>query len=328
MMTHAHPEGRRKRWKRPLQLVALLLAGAAALGGLVVRADRNLREEMLGQARLLAGAVNLSHIRALTGTEADQESVDYLRLKEQLAAARSANAKCRFLYLIGRRPEGTVFFFADSEPAGSADESPAGQVYAEIPEGYRRVFDTRRNAVEGPATDRWGTWVTALIPLTDPGTGDLLAVLGMDMDAREWKREVAAQVALPTGLLLMLLIILTGSRPILRRPARADGIARIGKSMGLREKTALALGGALLVLIAGLYLGARSIIQDGFGYLEARDARKDVERVLLALAEQRAYRGKSRGESGFQAGLAQAFEEEAVAGGVDGAHGLPKKEPR
>ena len=235
MTTHAHPEGLRTSWKRLAQLAALLLACAFALGGWVVRADRGLREELLGQARLVAGAVNLDRIRNLTGTEADLDSPDYLRMKEQLAAARSANPQCRFLYLIGRRPDGPVFFFADSEPAGSADESPAGQIYDEIPEGYRRVFDTRRNAVEGPATDRWGTWVTALIPLSDPGTGELMAVLGMDMDAREWKWEVAAQAALPAGLLVMVLIILAGSRSILRRPGRAGGIARIGQSVGLRE---------------------------------------------------------------------------------------------
>lgn len=57
--------------------------------------------------------------------------------------------------------------------------------------------------------------------------------------------------------------------------------------MGLREKTALTMGVALLALIAVLYLGSRRIIQDGFAHIEERDARKDVERVLLALAERR-----------------------------------------
>ncbi len=34
-----------------------------------------------------------------------------------------------------------------------------------------------------PVTDSWGTWVSALIPMSDPQTGAVLAVLGMDIDA-------------------------------------------------------------------------------------------------------------------------------------------------
>jgi len=212
----------------PVLLTVILFAGALFTWWIADRADHDLREELLRQTKLVAGAVNLEHIRALTGTEADLESPDYLRLKEQLAAMRTANPQCRFIYLMGRKKDGTVFFFADSEPADSKDYSPPGQIYQEAPDGYRRVFDTRAASVEGPVSDRWGTWVSALVPLTDSRTGNFIAMLGMDIDARDWKWSVVSRSALPVGLSLVLMIglqtalfaagrVSASPKPVLRR---------------------------------------------------------------------------------------------------------------
>jgi len=187
-------------------VATVLIAGVLFAWWVAERADREMRADILRQTRMVAQAVNTGQVQALSGTEADLDSPDYRRLKEQLTATCSANPQCRFLYLMGRRADGAVFFFLDSEPAGSEDYSPPGQVYNEVPAGYRRVFDAKAEAVEGPVTDRWGVWVSALVPLTDSHTGAVLAVLGMDIDARAWKSDVAARAALPVGLMLVLLI--------------------------------------------------------------------------------------------------------------------------
>jgi len=199
------PEGKKPRLLAAA-LLAILAAGALFAWWTTARADREMRADLLLQARMVAQAVNIDRIRALSGTKADLNNPDYRRLKEQFAAVRSANPQCRFLYLMGRSADGAVFFFLDSEPAGSKDYSPPGQVYEELPAGYRRVFDARAAAVEGPVSDRWGVWVSALIPLTNPQTGAMVAVLGMDIDARAWKWDVAARAALPVGLMLVMLI--------------------------------------------------------------------------------------------------------------------------
>ncbi|RPH50642.1 MAG: PAS domain S-box protein, partial [Desulfobacteraceae bacterium] len=212
----------------PVLLTVILFAGALFTWWIADRADHDLREELLRQTKLVAGAVNLEHIRALTGTEADLESPDYLRLKEQLAAMRTANPKCRFINLMGRNADGKVFYFADSEMAGSEDESPPGQVYEEAPAEYLRVIDTNKSLSVGPYIDRWGTWVSALVPLTDSRTGNFIAMLGMDIDARDWKWGVASRSALPVGLVLVLMIglltalfaagrVSASPKPVLRR---------------------------------------------------------------------------------------------------------------
>lgn len=188
-------------------VAAVLIAGTLFTWWIAHRADRDMREGLLQQTRLVAQALNIERVRALSGTKADLDTQDYLRLKEQLAAIKKVEAKCRFVYLMGRLADGRVFFFADNEPVGSEDESPAGQIYEEISAEYLRAFDTGAELVEGPVTDRWGTWISALAPLIDPKTEKLIAMLGMDIDARTWNRDVAAHAALPVGLLLSLLIV-------------------------------------------------------------------------------------------------------------------------
>jgi hypothetical protein len=146
----------------PLALAAgLFVVGALFAWWMAQRTDRTMREDLLGQARLVAGAIDLDRIQALSSTEADLGSADYLRLKEQLAHAKEAHDKCRFIYLMGRGADGAVSFFVDNEPVGSEDESPAGQLYEETTAECLKAFDTRAELVEGPVIDRWGTWSCA-----------------------------------------------------------------------------------------------------------------------------------------------------------------------
>jgi len=188
--------------------LVVLAAGALFAWWTAVRADSERRADLIVQAQLAAQPLQakIAHIRALSGTAADLASPRYQQLKTLLADTREANRKCRFAYLLGRRSDGALFFVADSEPPGSPDYSPPGQLFEEAPAADRRVFDTKTAAVTGPVTDRWGVWISALVPLTDPQTGAVVAVLGMDVDARAWKWDVAARVAPPMAIMLVLLV--------------------------------------------------------------------------------------------------------------------------
>ena len=55
----------------------------------------------------------------------------------------------------------------------------------------RGIFVDRTEATEGPMTDRWGRWVSGLTPLLDSRTGDVVAILGVDVDASDWEAGVA-----------------------------------------------------------------------------------------------------------------------------------------
>ena len=272
-MTHrpAHHGIHKKRRWRSVLVVAILVSGALGAWWLAVRADRGMREDLLRKAQLVAQAVDVHGLRSLSGTEADLEHPEYLRLKQHLETVRGITPKCRFIYLTGRKPDGTVFFFADSEPMGSEDESPPGQVYEEVSEAYRGAFDTGAT-VEGPLADRWGTWVSAVVPLTAPTTGEIAAVLGMDVDARTWRWDVATRSLVPVGLAMLALIaiVLIDSIPWFR---------------SYRDEELRYLGGNLtapsLVYLVGFVL-------TGFAaWLAQEESRKNQAQLFQHLAESR-----------------------------------------
>ena len=148
-------------------LFCLLAAGGVLVGWVVLRAERELRADLLGRTRIAAQALNAEQTKLLTGTPADLGNPEYLQIKRQLAALRSLNPHCGYVSLLGRKPDGTIFSFADSEGADSRDYVPPGQIDKEASKGIHRVFSTRNPLVEW---DHRGRWVMALEPLQDPLT--------------------------------------------------------------------------------------------------------------------------------------------------------------
>ena len=221
MAATGNPSIRTLHWRQIL-VVVLLVAATLFIGGLVSHSDRSLRQELLQQTHLVAGAVDIESVQALTGSAADLDTPEYQRLKQQFSEIRSANTAYRFIYLMGRTADGAVFFYVDSEPAGSEDESPPGQLYAEATAEVLKAFDTLTPITEGPVADHWGTWLTALVPLTDPQTGQVVALLGIDIDARDWRWMVATRAALPVALLVLLaiglLVLLLAKGPVSTQP--------------------------------------------------------------------------------------------------------------
>lgn len=262
-------------------VLVMVVASGVFIWWMAQRADRQMREDLLVQARIFKQSVNSHALNALFGSSDDIEKAEYKQLKEQFITLRSVHTKCRFLYLLGRRPgtapekaSDSVFFYVDSEPAGSDDCSPPGQLYEELSDADAQVFDTKVAKVTGPYKDRWGTWVSALVPITDPATGELAAVLGMDVDARAWKWDVAARTALPVCLALVLLIVLA-----------AGGMATHSYNEQLaikpiRQRLLMPLSAVLFLLTAGL--GALLFKQQHDGLV--RLSQKTQQGVAAALA--------------------------------------------
>ncbi len=199
--------------------ILILLIFVSAIGIAIIwwvanSADKHMRVELLTQARIAAQAINIKYVASLTGSEKDLKNPAYHLIKNQMRAMRKAIKKCKFLYLMGRRSDGVVFFFADSLPPDAKDYAPPGLVYDEVSDSYLRIFEINDEAVVGPVTDRWGTLITALVPLRDPYKGNVIAVLGMDVDANYWNKEILSRCFFPftVMLLFVFLILLLVSR--------------------------------------------------------------------------------------------------------------------
>ena len=174
------------------RLVFTLLITATAAAGLFFSLayyrgiEQGMRAELLKSAQNLSVMLNANRIRALAGAPSDAGNPSYIRLKKQLIAALPLYPGARFIYLMGRRGGGEVFFYADSEAEGSKDESPPGQIYEEADQEFIDVFTSQRPAVTGPVSDRWGTFMSALVSVRiNSGEGGVV-VLGVDVEAGRW----------------------------------------------------------------------------------------------------------------------------------------------
>ena len=219
--TETHqPSGMKWFYLSAFGAVLIVLAAGAALTFYTAKAENlNMREKLLTETRLACSSVNWRLVEDLTGTGKDIYSQDYQQLKEQLSLMRAARSQCRFIYLMGQNPDGKVFFFLDSESPKSPDYSPPGQLYTEISDAYKQVFSTGKESTVGPVSDRWGKWISGLVPIIDPRTKKCIAVFGMDESAGNWNRQIALHCIMPglvtlliAGLLLSFIIILTRHR--------------------------------------------------------------------------------------------------------------------
>jgi PAS domain S-box-containing protein len=214
------------------------MAAAVAGAWQVSHADRRARAELVQAVRLLAEGQPIGVLERLSGRPADAERADYRRFKERLTAFQRSTPGCRFIYILGKDPDRGVFFYLDGEPESSPDAVQPGDPYEEAPALVHAALDEGRSGVEGPYTDRWGTWVSGLVPIADGGRDrQRRAVIGMDIDASAWRWRTltAAWPALAGGILATAVLLLwwrLGRRPRVWTDAAAVlGLGMIASAM-------------------------------------------------------------------------------------------------
>ena len=180
----------------------VLLAGAVTAYRVGQSEEMRARTLLLERAATAAAAVNPRQVAGLAGTEADLVNPDYLRLKEQLGGMRLATGQIRFYYLVRREGE-KLILLCDSESPSSEDYSPPGQVYEEAAPEFSLSLMSGTRLVFGPVKDRWGAWMTGVVPVLD-ADGKVIAALGADIAARHWTTSIAHKQREPIIVTLLL----------------------------------------------------------------------------------------------------------------------------
>ena len=93
------------------------------------------------------------------------------------------------------------------KPADSVDYSPPGQIYEEADDVLRNTFSSGKTVLTKPTTDRWGTWISVLVPMKDPINDKNLAVFGIDYSASEWYADLWKQM-IPDAIVVLCLSML------------------------------------------------------------------------------------------------------------------------
>ena len=190
-----------------ISLIGILSVVAAFLIGM--RARDALLNQLGQRSQSIASALSASEVTTLSGTENDSATEAYKSLKAKLAAVKIANPDTRSVYIMGRHPDGQLFFYVDSETPDSSQYSPAGTLYLEGTPQDSAIFDNGETFVEGPTKDEYGTFISGLSPIYKPGTRDVVGVVGLDIDAYSFLTEIAFIGAMPLliGSILSLILV-------------------------------------------------------------------------------------------------------------------------
>lgn len=190
-------------------LLIILIIAAGIIGAVLTGTTVNRRNKtfLLSRVDTIVSSLPAEDVAKLQGDESDLASENYIKIKAKLALIRKNNTDIRFVYLTSIK-DSQIFFLADSEDPASKDYSPPGQTYPEASPEFVNSFSEGDHFVEGPYRDRWGNWMSAIAPIRDPNTGQIIAMAGVDSSASTNFYQVFVYSLIPLLLAIIPLILL------------------------------------------------------------------------------------------------------------------------
>jgi PAS domain S-box-containing protein len=190
-------------------LLAVLISGWLFTEFVGRNSDQRIRKDILNQAAFATAALNPERVKRLTGASADLKHPDYIRLRQQLMDMKRANPKLRWLYVMFLRG-GEIPFAVDSIPEGEFGHTNPGVNYKRPPKELFNVFKTGQSITVGPYTDEYGSFISGFGVVKSHATGRIIAVLGIDVNAGDWRKTIARERLQPICITLLIALLFTG----------------------------------------------------------------------------------------------------------------------
>jgi len=177
-----------------------VLVGVVSIALFVHNKNEEMRQTLLSQARSIDLALDWSSMydNILNNQGAESSIVETPELamhRERIDKICSVYANCRAVYLMHQNAQKQIYFLIDSSPKSSELYIVPGTVYSEASPVTREVFVTRQIATDGPVADRWGVWVSALVPHVLPDQS--VVVVGIDIEASQWNKTLWKSAIIP-----------------------------------------------------------------------------------------------------------------------------------
>lgn len=258
--------------------------------------ERQLRETLRATAATAAYSINGDDVDAIRSPD-DMDGIEYRRVSGVLRNVVMEIPQARFAYVLRRTDKPTVLeFVVDADAAASAeeldrnangfiepDEEPAypGERYdvSAIP-GYLEEAFTLPTTDAEVTVDQWGALISGYAPIRSYETGEVVAALGIDMDATEF-RALTRSILSPFAVLLILLLagMLATGVALLFESRQLTALSRINaERSGLLQLMFHQLGEPITILQWGI-----ESLDDGKGNIEA--LRQTLPENLASLRE-------------------------------------------
>jgi signal transduction histidine kinase len=217
-----------RKFKMRLLHVCLILILAYGTYHLlhVIQSGREEYHEVMRMGQSVAATIPLSTLKALDARHEDLNKPEYQNIKKTLASLVKINNRSTFAYIF-KMHDGKIYFAADSEPESSLEYSPPGQEYTDATQTDLNLFKRGSQTIVEKSTDKWGKWISALVPIKDPRTHETIAVFGLDFNARMWENRKTTDIVQSALIVLLLVVafaflfVIDEKNALLRRDYRA-----------------------------------------------------------------------------------------------------------
>jgi len=174
-------------------IIVLAVSSYLFISNLWNTAIENASNQAMSIAKTAEASLSKELLAKLDVSAKDINKPEYKSLKANLTNIIKVNNEFSFAYVYIQESD-RIYFVVDSEPADSEDYSPPGQEYTEATEVDKKPFQDGLPFITPPTTDRWGTWISMLVPMKDTNTGEVIAVFGMDYSYKFWNQAVLSKV--------------------------------------------------------------------------------------------------------------------------------------
>jgi len=189
--------------------VFILIFGLISSEYLVRFGQNHERKNLLHLTETATAAIDIKQVMLLKGISEDAQTTAYKILKKQIQSLHTHVSEAEFIYIMKLKGN-KVVFLVDSEPDDSEDASFPGDPYDEASNELIRSLKIGESMTEGPLKDAWGVWVSGIVPIKDPVSQSVIAILGIDISAKQWQKAIFTYRFLGyalTGALLFLVFI-------------------------------------------------------------------------------------------------------------------------
>jgi len=174
----------------PYFISVALILGIFSVFWLSRLAEKEIRENILLKAETIATALDPQDFQYLPFEKNSQNLEECQRIRRYLTDYGRLFPDLRGIYTL-KNENGKLVFGPENYPIDDPLASPIGTEYLKPDPGIFKVFETARSVVFGPFTDEYGTFVSAFAPVLCPVDGKVLAVIGIDVDARRYNAMIA-----------------------------------------------------------------------------------------------------------------------------------------